>query len=332
MKDQNPDGTVFATIAKLKDMSPVEAAGAILRHKIPFLIASGAMGEKMKDTDVLMALISRMTPTELVTNTKNLEKLGMKSNPALRGAFDEALKKAAESKKNTFKTTQAVDAVRDEKLKEQLRGLQEKQIEKLGGPEGSWLVLADKSGSMQRAIEAAKHVAATLTKICQGKVYLVFFDTSPMTIDVTGLHLDAIQKATQHIRANGGTSIGVGLNRMLTERIEIDGIAVVSDGGENSPPLFVDVYKRYAAFVGKDVPVYFYHCDGEGNNFTRSMATAGIEMQTFDIRGGTDYYSLPNLAQTMRASRYGLVDEILATPLLSLNSVFKGARKGLVTV
>jgi hypothetical protein len=53
------------------------------------------------------------------------------------------------------------------------------------------------------------------------------------------------------------------------------------------------------------------------------MQRAGLEMQTFDIRGGTDYYSIPNLAQTMRTKTYGLVDEILATPLLTLNSVLK---------
>jgi hypothetical protein len=49
-------------------------------------------------------------------------------------------------------------------------------------------------------------------------------------------------------------------------------------------------------------------------------------MQTFDIRGGVDYYSLPNLASTMRTKTYGLVDEIMATPLLSLNDVLKGKR------
>jgi hypothetical protein len=55
-------------------------------------------------------------------------------------------------------------------------------------------------------------------------------------------------------------------------------------------------------------------------------------MQTFDVSGNTDYYSIVNTVQTLRASRYSLIDEILATPLLSLNNVLKGAQKGLVTV
>jgi len=326
-KGERPRGSVFEAVAHLAEMSPTEAAGAIMHFKIPFLIAMGALGEKAKQPDLVRALIERMTPTELTTNVKMLEKLGLKSNPSLRGAFDEALQRAATSKKNTLKTTRAAEAVSDSGLKEKLRGLQDKQIAALGGPEGNWLVLADKSGSMGSAIEAAKHVAATLSKICQGKVYLVFFDTAPVTVDVTGMPLDEIQKATRHIRAVGGTSIGCGLNRMLSEKVEIDGIAIVSDGDENTAPYFADVYKRYAEFVGKEIPVYFYQCSGGSMNLSGSMNRAGIEMQTFDIRGGVDYFSIPNLAATMRTRVYGLADEIMATPLLSLNDVLKDTRK-----
>lgn len=319
-----PKGSVFEVVANLKNMTPTEAAGSIMKYHIPFLIAMGALGAKAKEPDLVLALIGAMSATELTTNVKMLEKLGLKTNPALRGAFDEALKKASTSKKNTLKTTQAVEAVQDEKLKEQLRGLQDKQIKAAGGPEGNWLVLADKSGSMSAAIEVARHVSASLAQFVKGSVYLVFFDTSPMTVDVTGLSLDQIQKATRHIRADGGTSIGCGLNRMLQEKIEIDGIAVVSDGGENTAPYFHDVYKKYSAFVGKDVPVYFYSTEGDRNAFSGFLNQAGIESQLFDIRGSKiDYFSIPNLVQTMRCSMYNLVDEILATPLLSLGDVLK---------
>jgi hypothetical protein len=319
-----PKGSSFEAVAQLKSMAPAEAAGVILKFKVPFLIAMGALGAKAKETDLVLALIERMTPSELTTNVKMLEKLGIKTNPALRGAFDKAMEKAGTSKKNTLKTTQAVDAVEDEGLKDKLRRLQAKQVAAAGGPEGNWLVLADKSGSMSAAIEVAKHVSASLAQFVKGKVYLVFFDTSPMTVDVTGLSLDQIQKATRHIRADGGTSIGCGLNRMLQEKIDIDGIAVVSDGGENTAPYFHQVYPKYSAFAGKDVPVYFYSTQGEHNAFTGFMNSAGIESQLFDIRGSKiDYYSIPNMVQTMRSNRYSLVDEILTTPLLSLGEVLK---------
>lgn len=319
-----PKGSIFEATANLKNMTPTEAAGTILKYRIPFLIAMGALGAKAKDADLVLALIDRMSATELVTNTKMLEKLGVKTNPALRGAFEAAIAKAATSKKNTLKTTAAIDAIDDEGLKDKMRGLQAKQIAVAGGPEGDWLILADKSPSMAQAIEFAKHVAGSLTAMVKGKVWLVFFDATPLTIDVTGLSLDQIQKATKHIRTGSATSIGCGLNRMLVEGIEVDGIAVITDGGENTAPYFYDVYKRYCDKFGKIVPVYMYDCQGDRDNFSVSMNAHGHEMQKFDLRHGkADYYSIPNLVQTMRASMYSLTDEIMATPLRSLADVLK---------
>jgi hypothetical protein len=313
-------------------MSPTEAAGSIMKYRIPFLIAMGALGAKAKEPDLVQALIQAMSPTELTTNVKMLEKLGMKTNPALRGAFDKAMEKASTSKKNTLKTTQAVEAVQDEGLKEKLRGLQAKQIAAAGGPDGDWVILADKSGSMQHAIETACHVAGSITQFVKGKVGLIFFDTSPMAVDVTGLSLDQIQKATRSFRANGGTSIGCGLNRMLVEKLAVDGIVIVSDGGDNTAPLFHDVYPKYAKFVDKDVPVYFYQLSGEADKLTPNMQRAGIEMTTFDLRGSKlDYYSIPNTVKTLRSNQYSLVEEILSTPLLTLNDVLKGHGKVLAT-
>jgi hypothetical protein len=319
-----PKGSVFEAVAHLKDMSPVEAAGAIIRFKVPFLIAAGALGAKAKEPDLVLALIGQMTATELATSMKMLEKLGVKTNPALRGALEQALQKAATSTQNTLKTTQAVEGVTDEGLKEKLRGLQAKQIAKAGGPAGDWLVLVDRSPSMEKSIEFGKHVAASLAQFVKGKVYLVFFDETPMTVDVTGCSLDQVIAATKHIKTGSATSIGCGLNRMLAEKIAVDGIAIVSDGEENRAPHFPDVYKKYATFVDKDVPVYFYHCAGGTDNLSYRMNALGIEMQTFDLRDGkTDYYAIPNLVQTMRSNQYSLVDEIMATPLKSLSDVLK---------
>ena len=328
-----PKGSVFEVVANLKNMSPTEAAGSIMRYHIPFLIAMGALGAKAKEPDLVLALIGAMSPTELTTNVKMLEKLGLKTNPALRGAFDKALLKASTSKKSTLKTTQAVEAVKDEKLKEQLRGLQAKQIAAVGGPDGDWVILIDKSGSMHHAIETGCHVAGALTQFVKGKVGLIFFDTSPMAVDVTGLSLDQIKKATRHFTANGGTSIGCGLNRMLVEKVVVDGIVIVSDGGDNTAPLFADTYPKYAKFVDKDVPVYFYQLSGETDSLTPSMHRAGIEMQTFDLRGSNmDYYSIPNTVKTLRSNQYSLVEEIMSTPLLSLSGVLKTESKGRMSV
>lgn len=324
-----PKGSVFEVIAGLKDMSAQEAAAEIQKRRIPFLVAKGALGAKAKDPDLVLALINSMSPSELVNNTKNLEGLGIKTNPALRGAFQAGLQRAATSTKNVLKATRAAEAIDDEELRENLRGLQEKQLQAMPGPTGNWLVLADRSSSMSQAIEASRHVAAALAKMVKGKVWLVFFNDSPMTVDVTGLPLDAIKKATAHVNASGSTSIGCGLQRMLDEKIEVDGIAVVSDAAENTTPFFANVYKKYSEFVGKEVPVYLYKFADQyaGHPATKylndTMKGQGFDVQEFDLTKSIDYYAIPNLASTMREQRFGLVDEVMSTRLLTLADVFK---------
>ena len=322
-----PKGSIFESVTMLKDMSPREAAGTILEKKIPFLIAVGALGSKAKDPDLVLALIERMSPTEVVTNTKMLERLGVKDHPALRAAFEQALVRAAESKKTTFKATRAAEAMTDEKLKAKLIAVQEKQIQTLGTVEGNWLVLGDKSGSMSSTIEVARVVAGTLAKMVSGKVMLSFFDTTPMNLDVTGKTYEEILAATKRISAQGGTSIGCGMAAALARKDEIDGIAIISDAAENTPPFFWDAYQKYSRWADKDIPVYLYRCElgqqGWGDiDLENSMKEKGLGMQVFNLTQGVDYYSLPNLVQSMRTNQYSLADEILATPLLTLREAF----------
>lgn len=331
-----PENSLASVIRKLRleSMSATEAAGTIIENRVPFLIAQGTMKKRMQDPDVLLALIQRMSATELMTHMKQLEKLGVRKNPALRGALDEALKKSTQDRNNVLKTTKAAEEVEDEELRVRLHAIQDKRVEMLG-VEGNWLVLADRSPSMSRAVALAKQVAAVLAKMVKGKVWLVFFDSTPMTVDVTGLSLDQIEKATGHITAGGsGTSIGCGLKRMLDEKIAVDGIAIVSDAKENTAPLFTDTYRLYSKFLDKEVPVYLYRCEtimtGQGDrDLAHSMRAAGVDLQEFDLRvGKVDYYSLPNLVKTMRTNRYSLIDEVMGTRLLTLSEVLPALKKG----
>lgn len=333
-KGEYPNGTVFQDILRLKDMSPLEAAATIIDRRIPFLIAQGALGSKVKNTDLLMALIERMTPTELVTNTAWLEKNGMQQNPALRAAFQDALKKASKSKANVLKTSTAVEAVEDEEIKAQLKNLQEKQIQNTGGIEGNWLVLGDKSGSMTRCINVSVHVAATLAKFVKGQVHLIFFDNMPYHYDVTGKSMDEIIQMTKRISAGGGTQIGCGVEYAQMRGFDIDGIAVVSDG-EDARTDFIPKYNNYVKKFDKEPSIYFYRVQGGGHNsFTDQLKVAKMDFHQFDIPTNVDYYSLPNLVQTMRVGRFHLLDEIMNSRLLKIEDIiadFQSAKKG-VTV
>lgn len=319
-------GTIFEAIRHLKDMSPEEAAGVIAQYKIPFLIARGALGAKAKEPDQVLALMKAMSPTDLVSNMKWLDTAGVKTVPALRSALEDALGRAATAKtaRATMKTSRAAEAlVDDERLSGKLHALQEKQLDNLAGIDGDWLVLGDKSGSMSATIETARQVAAVLTRMVRGKVHLVFFDTQPMYLDATGKTLEELTAITRQIMAVGGTSIGCGLQYMLDKKIAVDGIAIVSDGGENNAPYFGTVYPKYCVAMGNEPTVYLYQVQGESDVlFTMYCKRAEIDVQRFDLRHqAVDYYSLPNIVGTMRVGRYQLIEEILNTPLRTLDEV-----------
>lgn len=315
---------IFDAIRRLHLMGPEEAAGTIVRYKIPFLIARGALGKKAAEPDTVLALIKAMSPTELVTNMKWLEKLGVKTNPALRAALELALGKAITSKapKATFKTTRAAEALRDDEvLSGKLHAMQEKQLDKLGGIEGDWLVLGDKSGSMSSSIEVAREVAGTLARMVKGNVYLVFFDSMPRSFEVTGKTLEEIKQITAGITAGGGTIMNSGIQLAIDRKLKVDGIVFISDGANHGGPV-TPVYQRYCEQLGIEPPLYFYQLPGEADSFSGECKRAGVELQTFDLRKQQiDYYSLPTLTQTMRVARYAMLDEIVATPLRTLDEV-----------
>jgi len=312
---------VFADVTRLKDLDPTEAAGLIMRKRIPFLTAMGALGVKSKDPAVVQALIAAMTPTELVTNAKMLERLGVKTDPALRAAFDAGLMKAADSGASTLKTTRAADAIGGS-TGEKLRGVQEKQIDKIA-VEGDWLILADKSPSMRDSLDVGRKIADVLARAAKGDVHLVWFDSGPTYFNVTGKTYDEIMELTKRITVSGGTDIGIGLEYALEKKLIVDGIAVVSDGGDGRAGGFSRAYQKYSDFAGKDVPVYFYKLAGDPDTFTDRVVADGISMQAFDLRGGVDFYSLPAVVTTMRTNRFGLAEEILEMPLLRLADVLR---------
>lgn len=314
---------VFSVIPSLPGLSDADAAMAIVKHKIPFLVAASSLGKRMKSPEVLSAIIDQMSPTELVTNTKMLTKFGVMDYPITRAAFELKLAEAAGSKQNILKTSKAADQFKDGSvMSKKLKAVQEKQLDN-SSIEGDWLILADMSGSMHTAIEAAKHIAATLARFAGGKVHLAFFDTEVIYYDMTGLTLDEIKTKTKHVRPRGATSVGIGLQYARQRNLDYDGIVVVSDGHENTRPLFRDQYQILTNERDVELPVYFYNMGPQSNSLIDSMRGSINPLEVFDIPRSIDYYSLPNLVTTMRTNKFSLKDEIMETPLLTMAGVLR---------
>ena len=321
-----PPGSVFEKVKELKNMKPDEAAGTILNHKIPFLIAVGALGGIKGKTDILLALIERMSGSELINNTAMLQKAGVFENPALKAAYDSGISRAKKDKKvATLKAGKAAKILEsvDAKVAAKLDNLQEEKLSETK-IDGDWLVLGDRSGSMDQAVDLAKQVAALIAHQVSGKVYLVFFNDKPTFFDVSGKSLTEIQEQTKRVSASGMTSIGCGLDYLTKNSLSVNGISIVSDGGDNTNPRYHQAYAEYSKKMGIQPTTYLFHVSGDVNHLDSFCKREGIGLETFEIGSHVDYYSLGMIVKMMRSNMYSLVNEIMEIPLLTFDKVFKG--------
>ena len=121
------------------------------------------------------------------------------------------------------------------------------------------------------------------------------------------------ERAFQHIKASGGTSIGCGLEAMRKKRQIVDQIIIVTDEGENAAPYFADVYKTYCRELAVMPNVVIVRVGGYYGWLERQLQ-GQAPVETFTFAG--DYYSLPNLVPLLtRPSRLELLMEILDTLL-----------------
>lgn len=332
---------VFDGIKKLRHMTPLEAGGFILRNKIPFTVALGA-GVKLDNESVLLAIVQSMTGAELITATKQLNSLKAFKLGAVQEAYKEAVGKVAKDKRvSVGKVSRAIGAagqsIQPDSYKvddpvEQLVKLKEKAAIAAGPIKGDWLILADRSQSMGIAVKQAVRISALLAHRVEGKVHLVFFNDTPRAFDVTGKTLDQIENDTRHVTDSGTTSIGCGLRYLADRKVGVDGIVLVSDGGENRPPWFHEEYKKLDPApsliylrLHSDLDRHYRVAPGTvSDQFGLHLQKNGITFQTWQLGEGVDDYALENIVSIIKPGSYGMLDTIMETPLVLLKDVFKG--------
>jgi Mg-chelatase subunit ChlD len=314
--DEDPprDSRLWAlrVLSKLPD--PAEQARAIIENAIPYRVAAGVITQ-MTPT-VLLALVEQMSPQELINNVAPLKK---------RGAFDNAdLKALIERKLDEAQTARRVSAYKAQKVLEvtrigvdverQLQAVTDRQVKAKGRIKRPTALLIDKSGSMSQAIEVGKRIGAMISAVCDDALYAYAFDTMAYPIEGGGEDVASWEKALAGINAGGGTSCGAALEQMRFRLQYVEQIVLVTDGGENTPPLFADSVRKYRQTLSADPSVVIVRVQGDVNRLEQSCRKAGMVVDVLEFRG--DYYALPNLVPLLaRPSRLELLMEILDYPL-----------------
>ena len=143
---------------------------------------------KQMTPTVLLALIDRMSPQELINNLGSLRRRGAFDNPDLKALIEEKLKEAKTAARvSAFKAEEAVKAadVSDD-VRRALEQVADAQVKAKGRIERPTALLIDKSGSMNVAIELGKRIGALVSSVSAQALYVYAFDTVAYPIECCG--------------------------------------------------------------------------------------------------------------------------------------------------
>lgn len=313
--DQPPaDSLAFVLKRLAKAETALEQAQIIVEYKLPYTTAVGAI--KQLTPTVLVALIDAMSPQEVINNLKSLKARGAMDNPDVKALIDAKLEAAASNDRvSAMKSTSAIDlADLDNETVARLEAVTNQQIKRRGRITRSTGLLVDKSGSMTQAIEVGKRLAALISGITEADLYVYAFDTVPYEIKALGKELTDWDKAFQHIRADGCTSIGCSVAAMQKRKQVVDQFIIVTDEGDNTNPYFAEAYEAYCKALAVKPDVLIVRVGGYCDYVERALREKKVAVDTLVFSG--DYYSLPNLVPMLaRPSRLELLMEILETEL-----------------
>lgn len=314
-KDNPPEDSLSYAL-KLVSIadSPLEQAQLIVEYNIPYAIAVGAI--KQLTPTVLVALINSMSPQEVINNLKSLQTRGAMDNPQVKALINEKLEAAqGDVRVAALKGRVAAGATElDADTAARLEKVMDEQVKRRGKIARATALLIDKSSSMESALEVGKRIAAMISGITEAELFVYAFDTLPYPIKASGNQLSDWEKAFQHIKAGGATSIGSAIEAMRLRKQRVEQIILVTDEGENTAPYFAQAYEAYKRDLMVEPNVLVVKVGYAYDWVERRLQEKQAQVDTFTFAG--DYYSLPNLIPLLsRPSRLELLMEILETPL-----------------
>lgn len=310
------DSKLYALKQIVKETQPAKQARLIMKYKIPYRIASTII--KAMTPTVLIALINSMSSQELINNMASIKRQGAFDNPDVKALVKEKLGKAKKDKRvSAYKAKEAIRVAKVSKdVEKELEEVTEEQIKVKGKIKKPTALLVDASGSMEVEIELGKRIAAMFSSICEADLFIIVFDTMARRIEIQDASLAGLEKSFRGIKAGGRTSFGCAVELLRRNKNYVEQMILVTDGGENEPPFFLQSLRTYREELKTDPNICFVKVAGQAqsDHVERGLKREGILVDSFEFTG--DYYALPNLLPLVtKPSRLELLEEIMTWPL-----------------
>lgn len=308
--NEAPDGTVFAkikAIALCRDAS--RQAEMLLDSNIPYRIAQSLPVEYTSEIGV--ALISLMTPTEAMNSSKWVVEKGLMNIPEVRTAMENKVSQSTKSVASAKhrKSAQTEDAGLRKAIDDAVQKATDEGVQ-IGG---NLLLCVDRSGSMQDAIDVAKECGMRVAPHCDGEIMVVVFNDVATEIQVSDkTSVKGWEQAFAPVKPNGQTSMGCALRYALNKGFDpTAGILIISDGAENAQPYYADVVKSHPHYRTVSLTVGSPY----GNNSLHStMQHRNVPFEAIAWKG--DYYAFDQIVSLFSGEPVrSLAEKIMDIPL-----------------
>ncbi|WP_126628625.1 VWA domain-containing protein [Dictyobacter alpinus] len=319
--DEQPpvDSPLFALKKLARASTSEEQARIIMDNKIPYTTVVGAL--KQITPVILVALISSMSPQEVINNMASLKKRGAMDHPEVKSLIDEKLQAAkTDQRVSTMKAKKAIQSAQlDAETERTLTEVMDQRVAAKVEIKRPTALFVDKSSSMSDAITVAKQLAGLISAVTTADFFVYAFDSAafeikaPVTTNKRAT-LSDWEKSFQFIKASGTTSIGVALAQMTKKKQYVEQILIVTDEGENCAPYLGDAWVAYRDALKATPAVITVQVGGTYEHFAKSLQDRGIELTRYRFDG--DYYSLPNVLELLaQPSRAELVELVMSYEL-----------------
>lgn len=294
-----PADTRCARVREIAVMDdPVAQAKAIAQYNIPMTVATGLVHEWTMP--VKIAVVSNLTPQQALNWAKIIEEWGLLENEQIRNLVEGRIAQATASRATTQhrRSAQTADAgIMQAKKKARKRAVA--KARQAAPIERPLLVLCDRSGSMDQAIEVLRELIAHIAPLVVAPIWIVAFNTRGIVLDLPAdlTDEDAVEQMLARIRATGGTSIGAGL-RVGLQAAEHDGVwpqevLIITDTGDNTRPFLVDVAQSIYQDHPLDMPHFtFLELPGEKRSVLADMRRVGFDIDVFNMGHATRDYAV----------------------------------------
>ncbi len=315
-------------------LSEAEICEAIESQRLKYKDVVGRLPKDIGLTPAIMvALLPTLSDRDLRIITPTLEDLGLMAEPSIRERWERAMLTATDQR-----SLNIAKNVKDEGLKAKLEeaaghAVQAAVAEATREVDVRLLFLVDKSGSMSGAIEQS---IEALTRILAGfppaKVHVATFDTMGTVLVPKAPTRAGVQHMLSGIRAEGGTIHGAAVQaiRRSGVRFPVDArliVIVVGDEAGEAGTAFAQAF-RSASYEVAAFALLLNVAVTRGATVREAAKALDVPCSEIKIEQFDDPYQVPRVLRALldapRAAspkQYGLVEKVMATPLLELPRV-----------